>query len=239
MIKWRYTTSLILLILSGCSRNTIDNKHPVTSSNYSSSSSIEITTANSETNQNEHTTTTAMLEINENEITTTDRDTYPYAVNINDIIISEDMGGVHPVIVNAPTFVSSGINCPKKIDINQGVPYSLGICVYVYSSNMSDSYDENSYVMYPVSIENIPTKEINLFGGTGTDGKKRTVKVNTELTLHSYEHSEAKKNSYYRLNGHKFYLFYNYQGTVSLATENFAGNVDQENIETMMEYVQE
>lgn len=164
---------------------------------------------------------------------------FPFAVNIEDLIIEEDQGGPHPIELDHSVFFNHGINAPPKISVGRSSRYSLGICVNIEHYLEGNSGPTYIAISYPVSIENIPTKEITLFNGEGIEGNKRTVKVNTRLTLHSFNDFEYFNNAKPDFAGDEYYLFYNSLGTVSLATRNFAGNIGPEDINTMMEYVQE
>ena len=105
--------------------------------------------------------------------------------------------------------------------------------------NLLKKFVKGSVSIRKLDKGNLPTKEITLFGGPGSSENKRVVKVNTQLKLSNYQENQVTEKVFESLDGDLMYLFYNDQGTVSLATRNFAGNVGEEDIETMMEYVQE
>ncbi|KAF1305408.1 hypothetical protein IV487_01000 [Enterococcus saccharolyticus] len=162
---------------------------------------------------------------------------FPYAVNVDDLAAVEDKGGAYPISVKHTEFVAEGINIPNKITLDQAIIYVTERALYIQDSQPEKGISENHSTMYIVSIDTIPTKEITLFGGIGSDENKRTVKVNTRLTLHSFDSFEDVNNTLPIFDKDEYYLFYNKQGTVSLATRNFAGNVEMENRDTMLEYV--
>lgn len=112
---------------------------------------------------------------------------FPYAVNVDDLATVEDKGGAYPISVKHTEFVAEGINVPNKITLDQAVIYVTERALYIHDSQPEKDVSETHSTMYIVSIDTIPTKEITLFGGIGSDEKKRTVKVNTRLTLHSFD----------------------------------------------------
>ena len=153
---------------------------------------------------------------------------YPYSVELNDLLVGEGEE-------NQLLFVSSGVNAPLAIGISMDSSQ-----VYLNIYNRGENFNERVLrSIYQLDVANILTKEITLFGGPGSSENKRVVKVNTQLKLNNYQEKQVTEQAFESLDGDLMYLFYNDQGTVSLATRNFAGNVGEEDIETMMEYVQE
>ncbi|MHC5373070.1 hypothetical protein ACYSNU_04645 [Enterococcus sp. LJL120] len=177
----------------------------------------------------------------ENTADQTESSEFPYAVDIEKLINFRDEGGAHPISDEA-VFVASGVNNPNKITLGEGPYYALGLCLTIYPYDATDSQENG--IVYVISFKDVPTKEIEIFGGIGTDGAVRIVKVNTEIELTKYYQEEDTEdgsiNSYNDLEGEVYYLFYNNQGTVSLATKNFARNVlTAEETKIMLEYTQE
>ncbi|HDT8144473.1 TPA: hypothetical protein RD697_002735, partial [Enterococcus faecalis] len=84
---------------------------------------------------------------------------------------------------------------------------------------------------YELSINTIPTKEIRIF--SAADNSIRTVKVNTELILGTNISSNDEQNRSGTL-----YLFNNKNGSKSLITPNYAGNVTDDQKDVMLEVIQ-
>ena len=84
---------------------------------------------------------------------------------------------------------------------------------------------------YELSINTIPTKEIRIF--SAADNSIRTVKVNTELILGTNISSNDEQNRPDTL-----YLFNNKNGSISLITPNYAGNVTDDQKDVMLEVIQ-
>ncbi|OSH10215.1 lipoprotein [Enterococcus faecalis] len=84
---------------------------------------------------------------------------------------------------------------------------------------------------YELSINTIPTKEIRIF--SAADNSIRTVKVNTELILGTNISSNDEQNRSGTL-----YLFNNKNGSISLITPNYAGNVTDDQKDVMLEVIQ-
>lgn len=84
---------------------------------------------------------------------------------------------------------------------------------------------------YELSINTIPTKEIRIF--SAADNSIRTVKVNTELILGTNISSNDEQNRSGTL-----YLFDNKNGSKSLITPNYAGNVTDDQKDVMLEVIQ-
>ncbi|MBE9909339.1 hypothetical protein [Enterococcus casseliflavus] len=128
---------------------------------------------------------------------------------------------------------------PYSVDLNQ---YSSPLNFYLKGSNVPSaitikntdstviSIDDN--VSYEAEAVNIPTKEIRIF--SHDNNEIRSVKVNTELKFKRYLKSNG--NSDFEKN---MYLFTNNDGDLSLATPNYAGNVDEEQQDVLLEALQD
>lgn len=168
-----------------------------------------------------------------------DKAQFPFAVGVESIVKLLDQGENRQKVVEGTDFISSGINSPSQIRIGEGSSPTLGVCVVMYPSKSGTTQGEvNPIAEYPIVLKQIPTKEISVFSAAGNNQNKRTIKVNTEVILQENSESLETSQPYADLSGHKFYLFYNAKGTISLATENFAGNIGPEDRDTMMEYVE-
>ncbi|MGX7029976.1 hypothetical protein [Vagococcus zengguangii] len=160
-----------------------------------------------------------------------DKNTYPFAVGVDALVKIKDNQENKVVDVEGTDFVAAGTNIPNKLTIGKGRAASQGVCLTIHADNEKD-------LVYPVTFTQIPTKELMVIGGSGTNSYKRPIRVNTEITLQAPDIND-ENSEYSKLEGHKYYLFYNGQGTISLVTENFAGNVEAEDADVMMEYVKE
>lgn len=79
------------------------------------------------------------------------------------------------------------------------------------------------------TVTNVATKRIRVAGANSN--QVRSVKVNTKLSLAGSYTSDGSESD-------TFYLFYNRAGTISLATPNYAGNVEPRQMDVMIEYPQ-
>ena len=121
---------------------------------------------------------------------------------------------VDPEMLVEPTsFYLKGINVPNNI--------MLDLDENTIDFDFSPELQKHGQV----TIQQIPTKEISV---TSHDGSGvRNVKVNTEIQVTNIEGEEDQI----------LYLFVNAQGDLSLATPNYAGNVDESQKDVMLEYL--
>lgn len=217
---------LFVFVISGCSLG----------KGLSDSSKSDTTSSTKNTTNVEESSIEKQEDISSNIEDVTDIVEFPYAVDISEIIVVEDKGGAYPIYVETPLFISSGVNAPVAIELGQGEIHSLGLSVNLYGRDENDYSSRVLNASYVITITNIPTKEITIFGGPGSGGGKRTVKVNTQIELAFYKDYGGTAFPFSEFDGDMMYLFYNNQGTISLATRNFAGNVGIEDVDTMMEY---
>lgn len=89
-------------------------------------------------------------------------------------------------------------------------------------------------LFYPISITEIPTKNILL---VGDNEKERKIQANTEVKIEMPE----DQSDPLQIAGDTYYLFYNQQDTISLAVRNFAKNPRPEDLDNnnMVEYAQQ
>ncbi|MDO4431713.1 MAG: DUF1002 domain-containing protein [Aerococcaceae bacterium] len=78
------------------------------------------------------------------------------------------------------------------------------------------------------TVESIPTKEVRIFSADGSG--IRTVKVNTLIKVQTRDGSLTEQESFH-------YAFVNRNGGLSLATPNYAGNVEPQDADVMLEYL--
>lgn len=207
-----------VLSLTGCMKNdgelSVESKNPVT---------IESTT---ETDISES------VENHPNIQTSGNEESFPYAVAFDKLVGSG---------FSSHALYSAGVNAPPLIIFENGVKYGSDLAINIYSFEYSEGARGDPIIdaIYSATITNIPTKEITLFNGPGSESGERSVKVNTQLQLKFNKSYEESAFPFETFDGDIMYLFYNNQGKLSLATRNYAGNVGAEDIDTMMEYVQE
>ena len=222
---------LSVLLLSACSNNDDTSKD-------SSSISTEVsTTMTSQTSTKLTESTSQTSESSTQTTETTKVEEYPYAVDLKALGLVDEDGNQVDNLSDELAFYAEGMNTPLRIGINGTGEENPQLYLNIYG--YENTANPNLQVSYPFEIENIPTKEITIFGGPGSDEHRRTVKVNTQLTLKKPENIQKADSQLSMLEGENFYLFYNDQESLSLATINFAGNVEPKDYDIMQEYVEE
>lgn len=116
-------------------------------------------------------------------------------------------------ITEATNFYSNGMNVPNNILLDP--TNSL-----IKFLSVDGAEDQGN-----IEVSNIPTKEIRIASHDGSG--VRTIKVNTEIVV-----TGTKDNEEQRL-----YLFMTNNGQLALATPNYAGNVDEQDKDVMLEYL--
>jgi len=217
------------LLLTACSQG-----ESVSNSTSEASDTIETSEQSSENSSSESTseTTTQTTEESTSEqkseesSSTEDEKDSPYAVDLDDFYQGEDPAGKPNY---HRKFATSQDDLPPDIDVNTNAVNDSGKDLSV---RLSEEESERS--IYSVSTSTVPTREITL---TGDNGKKRDVKVNTEVEIEKYEDHDDPL----QIDGDTYYLFYNDEGTISLATRNFDENPGKEDLDdkNMVEYVQD
>lgn len=124
-------------------------------------------------------------------------------------------------ISNPATFNLRGVNVPPSITLQNN-----GGTIVTFASRQSNSGDQ-----FAAQVATIPTKEIRVFSNDGSG--IRTVKVNTQITL-----TEHLVGNGMQAQGNMMYLINNKNGRLSLITPNYAGNVDPDQMDVMLEAVQ-
>ena len=222
----------LVVLLTGCSsQKTNESKNQEKSAtnttsvqksttNYSSStessSSTEIkeTSTSSSTNQ---VSTTPKSEPSTNVEESNSLESAPYAVDISNLN--------NPLVFNF-----NGMNVPNSVTLENlnSTPTATFRTKLIGAEN---SQLKESINKYELSINTIPTKEIRIF--SADDNSIRTVKVNTELILGTNISSNDEQNRSGTL-----YLFNNKNGSISLITPNYAGNVTDDQKDVMLEVIQ-
>lgn len=231
--------SVFLLGACGNNKNTLEDSSSTTS--QSSTAISTTTTSQTSTTVTESTSQTTSKSAqttatSQQESETADQAAYPYAVDLHALGLVDEKGNQAESLANELAFYVTGMNTPLRIGIGNDEANDSQLELHIYGNERETA--PRLQVSYHFIVENIPTKEITIFGGPGSDEYRRTVKVNTQLTLKAPV-SIQDSGSLATLEGETFYLFYNNQDSLSLATINFAGNVGPEDVDTMQEYVEE
>lgn len=116
-------------------------------------------------------------------------------------------------IAGETPFFNPGMNIPNNIIINTD------------ANSVTFKAADGSEPAGTATFTNIPTKEIRIFSHDGSG--IRNVKVNTVIQIEGIEGDFANE----------MYLFQNANGGVSLATPNYAGNVEEADRDVMIEYL--
>lgn len=150
-----------------------------------------------------------------------------YAVNLDDFTQEVTLQDGSKQTIYHLNFVSKQSNQPTTIVLNTKDLNNTGNGLYITTA----AGDE---LFYPVSLSEEPTKTITV---TNDAGEKREVKVNTVVKVVAPEENSDSL----QIVGDTYFLFYNNQGTISLATRNFAENADGTTLDptNLVEYRQE
>lgn len=116
-------------------------------------------------------------------------------------------------------FHLSGVNVPEVITLD-----AANNTLTLTSKNGSND------VAYSVSSTTIPTQAVRVFSHVGN--AVRTVKVNTQIVINNQLSGSPRLG-----NSGPMYLFVNNNGGLSLITPNFAGNVEPDQSDVMLEAV--
>lgn len=216
-----------VLVLSACSQD-----ETATNSVSEASGTVETSVQTSESSSSETTseTSTQSTETSSSEQTSEetssaeDEEDFPYAVDLDDFVGGKDPAGK---TIHHQIFETNQDDLPPDITVNTKALNNFG-------KEISIDLTGGEHLHYPVSISSVPTKKITL---TGDNGEKRDVEINTEVKLENHE----KNDDLLQIEGDTYYLFYNDEGTMSLAARNFDENPGEKDLDSknMVEYVQE
>lgn len=201
---------LSTLLLVGCS-NSKAEKDETNSPSESKISTSSTTTVSSTTSQKkvENSSTTSSSTSMTLETTSLEGQSYPYEVDFE-------------TFSSITSFFHIGVNLPNTISFQWSNPENGQITF------TKDMFNTN----YAVSYKQIPAQAIRIFSADSNANDIRTVNVNTEIVLEqrlqSTDDREMKGN---------LYAFINKNGGVSLVTPNYAGNVETNNMDVMVEYL--
>lgn len=203
-----------LMLLTACSSN--ENSENVNSTSSLSTAESSIASTSMESSEQ---VSTSSKEATQN---------FPYAVNLDDFVQEENSNGndTNKKLLYRLNFITNKKNIPTTITINLKDLNDFGKGIY-FSSNEKD-------IFYPISINEIATKDISLIG---YNGKERKIKVNTEVKIELLENQTDSL----QIVGDSYYLFYNQEKTISIATRDFNKNPGSEDLDYnhMIEYIQQ
>lgn len=148
-----------------------------------------------------------------------------YAVNLADFTQEITLSDGTKQTVNHLAFRSKQKNQPTTITLDIKDLNNYGKALYLTTTGGDE-------VFYPVAIADEPTKRITV---TNEAGAKRDIKVNTVVRVAALEDSSDPME----IVGDTYFLFYNDQGTISLATRNFSENTAGTPLDTtnLVEYL--
>ena len=210
-----------VLALAACSQSKTDSSSTDKSSETTATSTTVVQSSSSQQ------TSTVQSSSSQQTSSDTQDDSVSYAVNLDDFTQELTMRDGSKQTIHHLEFESKQKNQPTAIVLNTKDLNNTGNGLYITTT-------EGDELFYPVSIAEEPTKTITV---TNDAGKKRQVKVNTVVKVATPEDSSDPM----QIVGDTYFLFYNNQGTISLATRNFAENTVGTALDTtnLVEYLQE
>ncbi|HIB3646811.1 TPA: hypothetical protein ACWWG0_002287 [Enterococcus faecalis] len=222
---------ILVIFLTGCSsqkanepkkqENSTNHTTSIKSSTNHYSSSTETSSNNKLKETSESASTTQASAKSKNEVSTNveeanSLEATPYAVDLSSL--------------NNPLVNFKGMNVPTSITLeNLNSTPTATFRTKLFGAE--NGQVKEAINKYELSINTIPTKEIRIF--SAGDNSIRTVKVNTELILGTNISSNDEQNRSGTL-----YLFNNKNGSISLITPNYAGNVTDDQKDVMLEVIQ-
>lgn len=218
---------ILVIFLTGCSsqkanepkeqENSTNHTTSMKSSTNHYSSSTETSSNNKLKETSESASTTQASAKSKNVEETNSLEATPYAVDLSSLN--------NPLVFNF-----KGMNVPTSITLeNLNSTPTATFRTKLFGAE--NGQVKEAINKYELSINTIPTKEIRIF--SAGDNSIRTVKVNTELILGTNISSNDEQNRSGTL-----YLFNNKNGSISLITPNYAGNVTDDQKDVMLEVIQ-
>lgn len=209
-----------VLALAACSQSKTDSS----SSDKSSETTATSTTVVQSSSSQQTSTVQSSSQQTSSDI---QEESVSYAVNLDDFTQELTLQDGSKQTIHHLKFESKQKNQPTTIVLNTKDLNNTGNGLYITTTGGDELF-------YPVSIAEEPTKTITV---TNDAGKKREVKVNTVVKVATPEDSSDPM----QIVGDTYFLFYNNQGTISLATRNFAENTVGTALDTtnLVEYLQE
>lgn len=208
---------ICVLFLAGCNNKKDNNKEvKVSESSVTKKSSISASSskssASSVSNSSESSQSSSSTEASSSSTDSSEsaavNQVAPYAVDVTQFS-------------SPATFNLRGVNVPPSITLQNN-----GGTTVTFASRQSNSGDQ-----FAAQVDTIPTKEIRVFSQDGSG--IRTVKVNTQITLTQHLSGTGGQDQ-----NNVMYLINNKNGGLSLITPNYAGNVEPDQMDVMLEAVQ-
>lgn len=210
-----------VLALAACSQSKTDSS--------SSDKSSETTATSTTVVQSSSSQQMSVAQSSSSQQTSSDiqEESVSYAVNLDDFTQELTLQDGSKQTIHHLEFESKQKNQPTAIVLNTKDLNNTGNGLYITTTGGDELF-------YPVSIAEEPTKIITV---TNDAGEKREVKVNTVVKVATPEDSSDPL----QIVDDTYFLFYNNQGTISLATRNFAENTVGTALDTtnLVEYLQE
>lgn len=210
-----------VLALAACSQSKTDSS--------SSDKSSETTATSTTVVQSSSSQQMSVAQSSSSQQTSSDiqEESVSYAVNLDDFTQELTLQDGSKQTIHHLEFESKQKDQPTTILINTKDLNNTGNGLYITTTGGDELF-------YPVSLAEEPTKTITV---TNDAGKNREVKVNTVIKVATPEDSSDPM----QIVGDTYFLFYNNQGTISLATRNFAENAVGTALDTtnLVEYLQE
>lgn len=219
-----------VLTLAACSQSETDSNSTDKSSETTTTSTTVVQSSSSQqmsvaqySSQQTGTVQSSSQQTNSN----TQEESVSYAVNLDDFTQELTLQDGSKQTIHHLEFESKQKDQPTTILINTKDLNNTSNGLYITTTGGDEFF-------YPVSLAEEPTKTITV---TNDAGKNREVKVNTVIKVATPEDSSDPL----QIVGDTYFLFYNNQGTISLATRNFAENAVGTALDTtnLVEYLQE
>lgn len=212
-----------IAVLSGCGNNS-DKAASASSSQpkISSSSKVKNSTSHSSSvsSTSESTTSSTISSTTQASTSQSTANSSSVTENLTSQTAADTsaVNNTAPYAVNmsAPTtFALKGANVPRSITV---------------SSNTVTFGAAADQLEYAATVNTIPTQEVRVFSYNGN--AIRTVKVNTQITLSNNVSGSGEQHA-----GEVLYAFENANGGLSLATPNYAGNIEPGQQDVLLEAV--
>lgn len=209
-----------VLALSACSQSKTDSSSTDKSAETTATSTTVVQSSSSQQ-------MSVMQSSSQQTSSDTQDESVSYAVNLDDFTQELTLQDGSKQTIYHLEFESKQKDQPTTILINTKDLNNTGNGLYITTTGGDELF-------YPVSLAEEPTKTITV---TNDAGKNREVKVNTVIKVATPEDSSDPM----QIVGDTYFLFYNNQGTISLATRNFAKNTVGTMLDTtnLVEYLQE
>ncbi len=220
----------IILALAACSQSKTDSSSSDKSSETTATSTTVVQSSSSQqmsVAQSSSQQTSTVQSSSQQTSSDIQEESVSYAVNLDDFTQELTLQDGSKQTIHHLEFESKQKDQPTTILINTKDLNNTGNGLYITTTGGDELF-------YPVSLAEEPTKTITV---TNDAGKNREVKVNTVIKVATPEDSSDPM----QIVGDTYFLFYNNQGTISLATRNFAENTAGTALDTtnLVEYLQE